>query len=236
MKHPVVAVATCDLVRSQRYSTDQRERIDGILKREFKTLSRDYGEALHTPPSFQVTLGDEFQFVLSRPEKAFEVYVYYRALVALADVTPMLTFRCSIGIGEIAVENRRDSYSQDGEAFHRSRRGLDGLGDRRTKGRRRSRIVTGDQALDEVLDVVLMYQDLLEEGWTRAQWEAVRWRFTLPTYETIAARIGVAYQNVQKRLKAAKWDEFSRGLQFVERCIQRHLEKGEPGRFTRAQV
>ena len=84
-------------------------------------MSKTYKNAIHTPTSFNVTVGDEFQFVLSKVEKAYEVTVFYRALVALADLTSMISFRSSVGIGEIAVENEKDSYSQDGKAFHRSR-------------------------------------------------------------------------------------------------------------------
>ena len=164
-------------------------------------------------------MGDEFQFVVNRPEKSYEIVVFYRALLALEDLSPQVSFRSSVGIGEIAVENRRDSYSQDGKAFHRSRAGIEQFQKEKGRGRRRSKIITGDASLDETLDTVLMYQDLLEERWTRAQWEAVRWRFQLATYEDMAKEIGIAYQNVQKRLKAAKWDEFNRGLRFVEKSL-----------------
>ncbi len=80
------------------------------------------------------------------------------------------------------------------------------------------------------------YQDLLEEKWTRAQWEAIRWRLMLPTYEEIAKKLGVAYQNVQKRLKAANWDEFSQGVDFVEKLLTSHLQKGAIGSFTSERV
>jgi hypothetical protein len=232
----IVAVVTCDIVRSQRYPTDQRRKIDAILKKEFTTVTKTYKKAVHTPTSFNVTVGDEFQFVLSRVEKAYELTVFYRALVALANLTPMLSFRSSIGIGEIAVENKKDSYSQDGKAFHRSRAGINFFRDQKSKGKRRTKIVTGDTILDETLDAILMYQDLLEEKWTRAQWEAIRWRLMLPTYEEIANKLGVAYQNVQKRLKAANWDEFSQGIEFVGRVLRAHLQKGVVSDFTPEKV
>jgi len=223
MKRKIVAVVTCDIFQSQKYTTEQRKKIDSILKREFKKVAVHYREAIHTPTSFKVTQGDEFQFVLNKPEKSYEIMVCYRTLVALAEIEPVLGFRSSIGIGEIAVENRRDSYAEDGKAFHRSRLGLDRFTSQRSRGKRWSRIITGNDALDETLDVILMYQDLLEESWTRAQREAVWWRFQLPTYEAMAEKIGVAYQNVQKRLKAGRWEEFSRGLEFVEGTLQAHL-------------
>jgi len=232
----IVAVVTCDIVRSQKYSTDQRRKIDAVLKKEFTTVIKTYRNAVHTPTSYNITVGDEFQFVLAKVDKAYELTVFYRALVALSDLTPMLSFRSSIGLGEIAVENRKDSYSQDGKAFHRSREGINIFRDKKFKGKRRTKIVTGDTALDGTLDAILMYQDLLEEKWTRAQWEAIRWRLMLPTYEEIAEKLGVAYQNVQKRLKAANWDEFNQGLEFVEKILTTHLQKGVISHFTPGRV
>jgi hypothetical protein len=232
----IVAAVTCDIVRSQRYSTEQRRKIDTLLKKEFKTVSKTYENAIHTPTSFNVTVGDEFQFVLSKVEKAYEVTVFYRALAALADLPTMLSFRASIGIGEIAVENKKDSYSQDGKAFHRSRLGINFFRDYKYKGKRQTKILTGETTLDETLDMILTYQDLLEEKWTRAQWEAIRWRLILPTYEEIADKLGVAYQNVQKRLKAANWDEFSQGIAFIEKFLNLHLKKGAINNFTPKRV
>ena len=48
----------------------------------------------------------------------------------------------------------------------------------------------------------------------------------LPTYEEIAGKLEIAYQNVQKRLKAANWDEFSKGMEFIEKGLTLHLQKG----------
>jgi hypothetical protein len=232
----IVATVTCDIVKSQRYSTELRKRIDTILKKEFTKVYKACPNAIHTPTSFNITVGDEFQFVLSKVEKAYELTIFYRALVALADITPTVSFRSSIGIGEIAVENKKDSYSQDGKAFHRSRDGINFFRNQKFRGRRRTKIVTGDRALDETLDVILMYQDLLEEKWTRAQWEAIRWRLMLPTYEEIAGKLGVAYQNVQKRLKAANWDEFNKGKEFIEKGLTLHLQKGVNTNLTPERV
>src|SRR4030065_1803225 len=147
----ILAAVTCDIVRSQRYSTELRKRIDSILKKEFAKVYKSYPNVIHTPTSFNITVGDEFQFVLSKVEKTYELTVFYRALVALADLPSMLSFRFSIGIGEIAVENKKDSYSQDGKAFHRSRLGINFFRDQKYKGKRRTKILTGDTPLDETL-------------------------------------------------------------------------------------
>jgi hypothetical protein len=51
----------------------------------------------------------------------------------------------------------------------------------------------------------------------------------LSTYEEISPKLGVAYQNVQKRLKAANWDEFSHGLAFIEKTLGIHLQSEVSG-------
>ena len=38
MRRTVVSVATCDLIRSRKYSTEQRRRVDAILRKAFKTV------------------------------------------------------------------------------------------------------------------------------------------------------------------------------------------------------
>ena len=170
--------------------------------------------------------------MLAKVEKSYELLVFYRSLIALEDLTPMLSFRSSIGAGEIAVENKKVSYSEDGKAFHRSRLGINLFQNHKSKGKRRTQIITGDEDFDDNLNMVLTYQDMLEGRWTRPQWEAIRWRMVLSTYEEIGKRLGIAYQNVQKRIKAANWDEFSQGLEFIERSLKAHLQKGVKRSFT----
>jgi hypothetical protein len=216
------AAVTCDITGSTRYPAAERRRVNRHLRRSFETLTRRYAEAVHTPTSFSVIKGDEFQFVLRAPEKAYEVVVFYRALCALADVRPALTFRAAIGVGGLAVSKGASSYALDGEAFHRSRGGMELFAEGRERRRRRTLVFTGDARREEVLDVLLGYQDLLESRWTRPQWEAVRWRMESATYEEIASRLRVSYQSVQKRLKAACWEEFHRGMVFLGRTL------GEP--------
>jgi len=66
--------------------------------------------------------------------------------------------------------------------------------------------------------------------------KAIRWRLMLPTYEEIAGKLGVALQNVQKRLKAANWDEFSKGIGFIEKVLTLHLQRGVKANLTPERV
>jgi len=48
----IVARVTCDLVRSQRYSTEVRKRVDSVLKKEFAKGLQSLPDVIHTPTSF----------------------------------------------------------------------------------------------------------------------------------------------------------------------------------------
>jgi hypothetical protein len=41
---------------------------------------------------------------------------------------------------------------------------------------------------------------------------------------------------VQKRLKAANWDEFSKGIEFIEKVLTLHLQKGVKANLTPERV
>lgn len=212
---PIMAAVTCDIRDSSKYSEVERRKVRRVVEEAFDLLSSRYPEAVHATASFSVVQGDEFQFALNDPGRAYEILFYYRSLAATADVRPVLRFRASIGIGALSITEGETSYRMDGRAFHHSRRGLERLKRSRDLRRRSTQIVTGRARDDAFLDLVLMYQDMLESGWTRTQWEAVRWRQELPTYERIADQIGIKYQNVQKRLRAARWTEFDAGLKAI---------------------
>jgi hypothetical protein len=217
---PFVAAVTCDIQGSSRYPSQDRRVVHQALESGFLLVASRYPQAVHAPSAFKVVQGDEFQFVLSDPARAYEILVFYRAVAAMTEVKPALSFRASIGVGTLSVSQGQSPYAMDGEAFHRSREGLELFNRNRSRKpgapRRHTRIRTGRTEDDGFFDLVLMYQDMLEASWTLAQWEAVRWILELETYEQIAARIGIKYQNVQKRLRAANWRQFHRGMQALE--------------------
>ncbi|MBZ0268693.1 hypothetical protein K8I85_11095 [bacterium] len=104
---------------------------------------------------------------------------------------PKLTVVAGIGRGD-EVEGTRLA----GEAFR-------GLGKR---GRIRTRVLTGEPKADQVLSALCRTLDTLHTGWTAAQWQAVYRRDGGGTLQQIGEELGIAYQNVSKRLIAARYD------------------------------
>jgi hypothetical protein len=56
-----------------------------------------------------------------------------------------------------------------------------------------------------VLSAFCRALDALERGWTGAQWEAIYRRDRNVTLQQIGDELGIAYQNVSKRLIAANY-------------------------------
>lgn len=215
----LVAVTTADIIGSSRYSARDRRRLGQVLKAAFREVERRYVKAIHTRMTFRITVGDEFQWVMSDVAKSFDALTYLRAVVAGADLVPLPVFRASIGVGEIAVSTRRNPYEEDGSAFARSRLGLEAM----TKTRqpmRWTKMIIGVPQSDGATDAVLCLADFMMQGWTTKQWEAIRWSSLDLKREAVARELRVAHQNVTKRLHAAGWLHFQVAAGFLRQILE----------------
>lgn len=212
-----VAVLTADIIGSTQYDSRSRRQVDLVLRDSFKEVANKYPKAIHTKLAFRITAGDEFQGVFVDIPKTFEILTYLRALAATSGVDPMLTFRASIGVGEIIVTGKRNSYEEDGPAFVRSRIGLEELAGRK---QRWTKTVTEKPEIDHTIDIVLLLLDRQQKSWTVPQWEAVKWTLRGLTRERIATELDVRHQNITKRLTAAGWQQFQMATEFLSRCLQ----------------
>ena len=111
---------TADIIHSTHYSPRRRRQIDQVLRKSFNEVIRKYPKTVHTRLAFRITAGDEFQCVFLDVPKTLEILTYLRALAATSGVKPIITFRASIGVGEISVSGKSSPYEEDGQAFVRS--------------------------------------------------------------------------------------------------------------------
>lgn len=78
----------------------------------------------------------------------------------------------------------------------------------RSLGRKRGHLtcaLTGNHDANVILNAFCRTLDVLQVGWTQAQWQAVHRRDGGATLQEIGRELGIAYQNVSKRLLAAKY-------------------------------
>lgn len=73
------------------------------------------------------------------------------------------------------------------------------------RGRILTRAMTPDAEANVVLAALCRTIDALHSGWTRAQWQAIQRRDGGRTLQEIGNELGIAYQNVSKRLIAAQY-------------------------------
>jgi len=207
-----IAVVTGDLIGSRRLSAAERRKVDLRLREVFaKNLFQKYRSGAAADGfDFNVTVGDEFQFTLGPPATALDAVTELRLFLAVLNPSGGVSFRAGIGVGTVTLGRSSRAYERDGSAFVRSREALEGL-----KRSQRTSIRTGSRELDRTFDVVLALMNEIQRRWTREQWRAVDFMLRGRTTLKAASALGVAHQNVSKRLQAAGWREFDAALDYV---------------------
>lgn len=188
------AVLTGDLVASTRHPA---ETVDRAMQ-HLQDAARDIGSWSSPPQDTRFTRyrGDGWQLVLAKPHHALRAAVVLQArLIAIG-----LRTRIFIGIGAIERHGTESLADASGEAFERSGRGLDTLGDAWTLGIDGSGVIPEDQ----------MIADLLGERigrWTGPQAEAAALLLAsvekVRTLSEIGARLGISPQAVSDRVRGA---------------------------------
>ena len=215
-----IAVLTADVVGSSRYSSADRRKLDAVIRKAFTEVEHRFPDAIHTRLAFRITAGDEFQCVISDAPRAVDILTYLRAVVAASGLRPTVRLRASVGIGEISTPKRQNPYEEDGPAFVHARNGLEEIAKSRSP-LRATKLITAVAEVDTAADAVLCLADFIQQSWTVAQWEAIRWSLLGLTREAIARKLKVAHQNVTKRLLAAGWPHFEVAAAFLRQLIER---------------
>lgn len=191
--HHDYLVLTVDIIDS-RYHIQTAERRQELLS----TLERFYHE--HSDLFLSrlcLSRGDEIQAVLASAKEAVPLLRRLRAVLNPVNI------RASFGIGTLTSDFiAEDPWAMDGPAFHRARQGLSEL---KVSKKQRTAWVSGNIDVDQRIGLILMLVDTIQERWTKGQWQAVNVYEKAGTFEEAAKIMGVRYQNVEKRCRAAHW-------------------------------
>ena len=217
--HAPIAVLTADIVGSSRYGSADRRKLDEVIHKAFADVERRFPDAIHTRLAFGITAGDELQCGISNTPRALDILTYFRAVVAASDLRPSVRLRASVGIGELSTPKRQNPYEEDGPAFVYARKGLEEIAKARSP-LRATKLITGVTEVDTAADAVLCLTDFIQQSWTVAQWEAIRWSLLGLTREAIASKLKVAHQNVTKRLLAAGWPHFEVAAVYLRHLLE----------------
>ncbi len=158
---------------------------------------------------FVVTLGDEFQGLLIRPDPLVDVVsTVERALGGLR-------VRYGVGSGELRTPLRDEAIGMDGPCFHRAREAVE-------RGKHDDRWITvagfGDER-DALLNGVLRLMGSVRGSWTAVQAETVFAAREAAEQKEVARGRGVSEATVSKALKAAHYDAYIEGERTVARLL-----------------
>lgn len=221
MKNNPIAVITADVVGSTRLDAKKRETLRLLVQSVLSKMNNAYRRELVLP--ITVTVGDEFQGVVSPHWKVLSLADRLRGLMYCANKKLSVELYVSIGIAHGVIKKAKESRMQEGVAFYLSRRGIDVLKESRS---RRTKLLTQSEDVNKTVELILSYQDMILSSWTPAQWQAVLMRDRGLSLKYIGKKLGVAYQNVQKRLKAAKWEHYSEGRSYLTELLKSTPLKG----------
>ena len=208
----MIAVLTCDIIRSRVYGINQRQQLETQISESFQYACKIIPQAQADYMSFSVTQGDEFQFSIESPPYFYHFLFTFRNRLSLCGIEPIPLFRAGIGFGTRTIEGKSNSYQMDGSAYHNSRYAMNSF-DETVNKKRLSIVYFNHPFLDKCCNTVLAFCDDLERSHSYDQKKAIAQILTGLTYQQAAQNLGVSKQNIDRLLKRANWNLFTQAME-----------------------
>lgn len=217
----MIAVITADLINSTAYPGELLAQVLKDLKQEFLRLEKDFNLR---DPGFEISRGDSFQGMVSRPEMALAIALRLKCTVLRNSQkkdskTPEADLRIAIGIGSLDYKGANLAES-NGQAFQFSGRTLDQM-----KGQgRKIRLMTPDLETNKEFEVSLFLFEEITDRWSIASAEVIYFLLKDWKEKTIANSLEISQSAVNQRKKAAGWE----AVQALLNRYKAHIAKKFP--------
>jgi hypothetical protein len=204
-----------DIIKSRKYSNrnEIQKKLNAILSETNKKYSEDIAA------EFIITLGDEFQGVLNKPDRIFQIVDNIRFSMRPVKI------RVGIGIGKITTEiDRSKAISADGPAYYAAREMIDDIRKKEKGWKSLSqdiKISLGTDNLEiDLINANLGLTSLLESSWTKKQFEAVRLLLYSDSLQKEAAqKIGITESSMHYRLKSAHYFDYKHSRELISKYL-----------------
>lgn len=204
-----------DLVASRNY--ENRFEVQEKLKDILNEINREYSNEIGA--NFLITLGDEFQGLLTQPLHLFPIIDKIRFSMYPVKI------RIGIGIGDINTQiDRKQAIGADGPAYHYARKVIEEIRkDEISQQRKLQDIKIASQQKEEYLGLInsnLSLCSCLENSWTEKQFETI----ALILYKNISQReaakkIGISASSIQRRLNSAHYFNYKFARELIGKTI-----------------
>lgn len=220
MHKPYVAIIG-DIKQSK--ALKDRGAVQTRMQEVMATVNSLYREEIAS--SFTITLGDEFQGLLHRGDRALHI------LLDIENRLQPLSLRFGLGLGEITTAiNPELSIGADGPAYYNAREAITAL--KADEGRKGTAPAFARIAFQqengqgaEALNTTLVLMTAIQQDWTERQRQTVMTMLLRSLkQEALASELGVTQSTVQKSLAAGHYYAFKQGADLIASALK---EMGE---------
>lgn len=221
-----------DLIGSKKIEPEQRAAVQVRLRQLLDEMNEKYSDYMVSP--FLLTLGDEFQGLLTASEAALEITEYIDRGLAEHSVR----IRYGLGLGEISTGsvNREQALGDDGSVYHRAREGVELLKKKKWKGFPVA-IRTGEVDEELLWSVCQLLNDLAED-WNPAQRQYVLDMEQLGEQQLVAEKNRTQQSGVSRALKRAHYKTYRKAKEDLKQYLlskyDSPLSAGRMGQYNRA--
>lgn len=206
-----------DLVASREHKRAERYAIQEKLEHVLHDINQTYRREIVS--SFLITLGNEFQGLLKKPDHLFEICE--RIITALQDQT----VRFGLGCGEIHTKINQQSIGADGPAFHNARDALDVINAQ--KDRKESLPMTwhyiSHQRTQDLTNSILMHMSFQRQKWTQRQRDIIHEMLRTQSQIETARNFAITQPYVHKVLKGNGYYVYLNSRQVVTETLRRDM-------------
>jgi SatD family protein len=208
-KPPTFAILMGDIVGSERAPSLKAVHI--AFNKVVRKANDVHAEHIASP--LTITLGDEFQGLLTAFAHAWDTAVALRLELLVAGIS----CRFVVGVAELETPlNRKEAWNMMGSGLSAAR---DKLNDKRTKSAYRFSL-PAEPVVALLLDTVGDALTQGEEEWTPTQLEYYsKSRAAKGTNAAVAMKLGVSERSLYKVLKAGRADAHKRQVQAIRSAL-----------------
>ena len=199
---------------SNRYEI--QEKLKGVLDYINGKYKKDIAA------KFLITLGDEFQGLLSAAEPLVDIVGYIQN-----EMFP-IRIRIGVGIGEITTEiNPGAAIGADGPAFYAARKAINGIHDTEKKLKKQAPDIqielAGNSDIDyEQINTILSLLKVVENGWSESQRKTI-WDMLQNggSQEDCARRLNTTQSTVARRLSSGNYMVYNNSRKLLHEVTKR---------------
>lgn len=201
-----------DIINSRELSS--RKQVQDKLEATLNQLNQKYKSQIVS--QFSITLGDEFQGLLTVEAPVFQMIDEIRQTMAPVDI------RFGVGLGDMKTDiNPRESLGADGPAYWNARAAIDHVHQKDDYGYTQLAVGLESEMQTRQLNALLAVTEFMRKTWTASQFDTFNALLSLNIYtekfkqRDVAKELNMTDNDLSKRLKSSGIKVYFRSKQAI---------------------